>query len=132
MIHTKKIKVKLKSQGFHNITREVEDAVRESGIEDGVCLIFSIGATSGLIINEDEPMLLEDLRNSLNEVANENKIYHHVENAYSHIRSILVGNSKVIPIKNKKLVLGTWQEIMVANFDTRSREREVFIMIFGE
>jgi len=132
MIHTENIKVKVKSQEFFDITGKVETIVRNSEIENGICTIFAVGATSSLIINENEPMLLEDLRKSLEKVASVKGFYEHAENAYSHIRSSLFGNNQTIPIKNRELVLGTWQNIMVVNFDTRTREREVVITIVGD
>jgi secondary thiamine-phosphate synthase enzyme len=132
MIYTDAIKSKVKSQGFLNITGKVEDVVRKSKVKNGICVVFSVGSTSGIIINEDDPMLLEDLRNSLEKIAGENQIYHHAENAHSHIRSSLAGNNHTIPVKDGKLALGTWQDIMVANFDTREREREVVVTVVGE
>jgi secondary thiamine-phosphate synthase enzyme len=132
MIYTDRIKVRVKSQEFFNITGKVEDIVRKSKVKNGVCVLFAVGATSGLLINEDEPMLLEDLRKSMEKIAGENQIYQHAENAYSHIRSSITGNSQSIPVKDGEMVLGTWQEIMVANFDTREREREVVVTVVGD
>lgn len=132
MIYTDTIKVKVKSQEFFNITGKVEDIIRKSEVENGICVLFAVGATSGLLINEDDPMLLNDLRKILEKIASENQIYQHAENAHSHIRSSLVGNSQSIPVKDGKMVLGTWQEIMVANFDTRERGREVVVTVVGE
>lgn len=132
MIRTETIRVKVKSQEFFDITGKVETIVRNSEIENGICTIFAVGATGSIIINENEPMLLEDLRESLEKVASVKELYQHAENAYSHIRSTLFGNSQTIPFKNRELVLGTWQNIMVVNFDTRTREREVIVTIVGE
>jgi len=132
MIYTDSIKVKVKSQGFSNITGKVEDAVRKSKVKNGICVLFSIGSTSSLLINEDEPMLLEDFRNSLEKLAGENQIYHHSENAHSHIRSSLIGNDQTVPVKDGRMVLGTWQQIMIANFDIRERERELIVTVIGE
>ena len=132
MIYTGTIKAKVKSQQFLNITGDVEDIVRKSKVKNGICVIFSVGATSGLLINEDEPMLLNDLRKSLEKVAGENQIYQHSDNAHSHIRSGLIGNSQTVPVKDGQMVLGTWQEIMVANFDTRDREREIVVTVTGD
>ena len=132
MVYTETLKIKVKSQGFSDITGKVGDIIKKSEIENGICAIFAVGATSAIIINENEPMLLQDLRDSLEKIAPEEKLYHHSENALSHIRATLTGNSQTIPIKNGELVLGSWQEIMVANFDTIEREREVVITIVGE
>lgn len=132
MTYTDTIKVKVKSQKFSNITGKVESIIRKSEVKNGICVLFSVGATSGLLINEDDPMLLEDLRNSLEKIAPEGHIYQHAVNARSHIRSSMIGNSQTVPVKDGKMVLGTWQEIMVANFDTGEREREVVVSVVGE
>lgn len=132
MVYSETFKVKIKSQNFYDITENVEDIVRRSEIEDGVCTIFSVGATSAVLINENEPTLIKDLMDSLEKVAPENGIYHHSENAYSHIRSAFIGNSKMVPIKDGNLNLGEWQEIMVFNFDTSDREREIVVTVIGD
>ena len=132
MVYSETIKVKLKSQDFEDITFKVEDILKESEIEDGICNIFVVGATGGLVVNENEPMLLEDFRKTLEKISSSKELYQHMENAYSHIRSMLIGNSQSIPVKNGKLLLGTWQNIMVINFDTRNREREVIVTVVGD
>jgi secondary thiamine-phosphate synthase enzyme len=110
MNYTDTIKVKVESQEFSNITSEVEDIVKKSKVRNGICVLFSVGATSAMIINEDEPMLLEDIRNTMERVASEEQIYHHADNAHSHIRSVIIGNSQSVPVKDGKMVLGSWQE----------------------
>ena len=132
MVYSETIKVKLKSQGFHDITGEVENIIRKSETDDGVCNIFAVGSTGAILINENEPMLLEDLRKTLEKISGSEEFYQHMENAYSHIRSSIIGNSHSIPIKDGKLMLGSWQNIMVVNFDTRTREREVIVTIVGD
>ena len=132
MVYTETIRIKVKSQGFSDITSKVEDIVRDSEIEDGICTIFAVGATPSIILNENDPMLLQDLRDTLEKVVGSEKIYHHSENAFSHIRSTFLGNNQTIPIENGKLALGTWQEIIVDNFDTEDREREVIVTVIGE
>ncbi len=132
MAYSETIKVKIKSQDFHDITGEVENILRESEIDDGICNIFAVGATGAILINENEPMLLEDFRRTLEKVSSSKELYQHIENAYSHIRSMLIGNSQSIPVKDGKLMLGTWQNIMVVNFDTRDRNREVIVTVVGD
>ena len=132
MAYSETIKVKLKSQDFHDITGKVEDIIRKSEIEDGVCNVFAVGATGAIVVNENEPMLLEDFKRTLEKISSSKEFYQHMENAYSHIRSILVGNSHSIPVKDGKLILGTWQNIMVVNFDTGTREREVIVTVIGD
>jgi len=132
MVYSEIIKLKMRSQSFSNITNQVEEAVRKSEVEDGICTIFSMGSTSAVLINEDEPMLLQDMENSLEKVAPEREIYQHAENAHSHIKSAFMGNSQTIPVKEGKLLLGTWQEIIIANFDVDNREREIVVTVVGE
>ena len=132
MAYTETLRIKVKYRDFYDITSNVEDVIRKSEIENGICTVFAVGATSAVIINENEPMLLQDLRDVLEKIAPEKKIYHHVENAFSHIRSVLIGNSQTIPIKDSELVLGTWQNILIANFDVDDREREVVITVVGD
>lgn len=132
MTYTETIKAKVKSQEFFDITSKVDNVVRKSKVKDGLCIIFAVGATSGLIINENEPMLIEDFKKVLEKIASSKEFYHHAANAYSHIRSAIFGNSQTILIKDGDLVLGTWQSIMVVNFDTRIREREVIVSVVGD
>jgi len=131
MAYTETIRVKVKSQGFFDITSKVDSIVRKSKVRDGLCTIFAVGATSALIINENEPMLIEDMKKTLEKIASSKGFYHHAANAYSHIRSAIFGNSQTIPIKDGELVLGTWQSIMIVNFDVSHRERKVVVTITG-
>jgi len=132
MIYTEELKLKIKSKDFIDITGKVESIIRNSDIRNGVCNIFAIGATSAVLINENEPMLIQDLKDCLEKVTSEKGIYHHAENAFSHIRSALIGNSQAIPIKDKEIVLGEWQNILIANFDVIEKEREVVITVVGD
>ena len=136
MTYSETIKIKVKSQEFYDITGKVEGIVRkaevEEGIEDGICNVFIAGSTGAVIINENEPMLLEDLKKVLEKISNSKELYHHMENAYSHIRSVLIGSSQSIPVEEGKLKLGAWQSIMIANFDTEEREREVIVTVVGD
>jgi len=132
MAYSETIKLKIKSQDFVDITDKIEEIVKRSEIQNGICTIFSVGGTSSVIINENEPMLIQDLKDSLEKVAPEEEIYHHAENAFSHVKSAFLGGSQTIPIKAGKVVLGTWQNIMVINFDVDDREREVVVTIVGD
>ena len=132
MTYSETIKLRIKSQAFSDITSNVEDIVRDSEVQNGLCSIFSMGSTSAVILNENEPMLLQDLKNSLEKVAPRNEMYQHAENAHSHIKSSFIGSSQTVPVKDGKLVLGTWQNIMIANFDVDEREREVVVTVVGE
>lgn len=129
--YTEIIKLKTRSQGVYNITNKVEEIARNSGIEDGICLVFVPGSTGAILLNEDDPMLLEDLKDVLEQIASKETLYHHPENAHSHIRAGLIGCEKLIPFHEKKLVLGQWQDIMFCEFDTGSRERQIIVSVIG-
>jgi len=131
MGYSETIKIKVKSQEFVDITEKVEDIVKESDIDTGLCNVFSKGSTSAILINENEPMLLEDLKKRLEKIASSKDLYQHPENAYSHIRSSLLGNNHTIPVADGKLALGIWQQIMVGNLDRETREREVVVTVVG-
>jgi secondary thiamine-phosphate synthase enzyme len=132
MVYTETIKLRMLSQGVSDITGNVESAVKKSDIQDGICTVFAVGSTSAILINENEPMLINDLKKALDKSAPEEDIYQHVENAHSHIKSSLIGNSQTIPIREGELTLGEWQSVMVANFDVDQMEREVIIVVMGD
>ena len=132
MVYSDTIKVKVKSQGFYDITGKVEEIIRKSEVDDGICNVFIAGSTGSVILNENEPMLLEDFRKVLEKISNSQDLYQHMENAYSHIRSALIGSSQSIPVKEGKLMLGTWQSIMIANFDIEERERDIIVTVVGD
>ena len=132
MTYSETIKIKVKSQEFYDITGKVENIVRKSEVEDGICNVFVAGSTGAVVINENEPMLLEDFKKILEKKSNSKDLYHHMENAYSHIRSAQIGGSQSIPVKEGKMMLGTWQSIMIVNFDTEEREREIIVTVVGD
>ncbi len=121
------IKLSTEPGKFYNITDKVEDMV--SKIKDGICLVFCPGSTGAILLNEDDPMLLEDLRRKLEEVAPKGELYQHPDNAYSHIHACLLGSSKAIPIKDGKLLLGQWQDIIFYECDSKPRERNILVKV---
>lgn len=132
MLYAKTIKLTIKSQGFEDITSRVDDIIRNSGASSGLCNVFATGSTCAVMINENEPMLLQDINDVLERIAPNEEIYNHSENAHSHIRAALLGSSKCVPIAEGKMALGTWQKIMVGNFDTTEREREIIVTVVSE
>jgi len=118
---------------FRDIMREVEEAVRESGIKSGVAIIFTPHTTTGIFMNEDESGLKRDLEKVLERLIPERGGYMHDEvdyNAYAHLRSILLGASLIVPVENGGLMLGTWQSIFLAEFDG-PRSRRVYVRVMG-
>ncbi len=117
-----------------DITNQVSEAVRKSKIKDGICLISCPGATVGITTIENDPNLLEDFKEFLEKIAPSNRSYHHNEtwddkNASSHIKSSFIKPFLTVPIEEGKLVLGTWQQIVLIDFDNRPRDREIVIKI---
>lgn len=134
MIDLKKINVRTPQREIlMDITREIEKIVSESNIQDGVCRLFVPHTTAGITINENaDPSVKDDIVNYLAKLIPQSAGFRHMEgNSDAHIKSTLIGPSLEILIKNKRLVLGTWQGIMFAEFDG-PRNRKLHIQIHGE
>jgi len=119
-----------------DITARVARAVSESGIEAGIVNISGVGSTLGVTTLEFEPGCVADLQRALEKVAPTNTDYAHNarwgdENGYSHLRSALVGTAKSYPVVGRKIGIGTWQQIVLCDFDDRPREREVIVTVVG-
>jgi secondary thiamine-phosphate synthase enzyme len=121
-----------------NITDEVKQAVGESAVTEGVAILFNVGSTAGVTTTEYEPGLAEfDIRAAFERIAPESGQYEHEktwedDNGHSHVRASLLGASLTIPIVDGRLTLGTWQQIILIDFDTRTRTRTVICQIIGE
>lgn len=133
-------KISLQSQGncdIIDITSEVEQQVAETGINSGTVTLFVAGSTAGLSTIEYEPGLISDFQNMWERIAPKNIPYNHDQrwgdgNGYSHVRASLLGASLVIPFSDRKLTLGTWQQIVLVDFDNRPRSRQIVLQIMGE
>lgn len=131
--------ISVSTKGFTDvidITSKVEDAVKRSGITDGIATIFVIGSTAGITTIEYEPGLVEDIGTALEKIAPKDGHYEHHErwgddNGNSHIRASLLGPSLTVPFIKTKLTLGTWQQIVVIDCDTRGRKREIVVQMIG-
>ena len=120
-----------------NITTEVSDAVKESGVQDGTVTVFCPGSTGSLSTIEYESGALHDLEQVLDEIAPPDRDYrHHLrwgdDNGHSHVRAAMIGPSLTVPFVNGDLTLGTWQQIVFLDFDTRARSRRLILQIIGE
>lgn len=115
---------------FINITRLAEEVVKESGIREGMCLVFIPHTTCGVTINENaDPDVCRDMITELNEMVPWENRYHHSEgNSAAHIKSSMMGFSSIIPIANQRLHLGVWQGIYLCEFDG-PRTRNVIFQI---
>jgi secondary thiamine-phosphate synthase enzyme len=133
-------KIKISTKGFCdiiNITKQVEDIIVESDIKNGTVVVFVKGSTAGVTTIEYEEGLIKDFQEMMERLIPQNKEYHHNKkwgdgNGASHIRASLLGPSLSIPLEEGELALGTWQQIVVVDFDNRPRQREVLVQVFGE
>ena len=118
------------AQCLEDVTEQVKEAVRASGVEEGVCHLFVPHTTAGLVINEnDDPDVGRDLLEKLEALVPSDAPYHHYEgNAHAHIKSSLVGQSAAAPVAAGRLALGRWQAVFFAEFDG-PREREVLVTV---
>ena len=119
-----------------NITDNLIGILKQSGMINGIVTIFVVGATGALTTIEYEPGLEEDFPAMLERVAPKNiKYKHHLtwhdDNGHSHVRASLIGPSLTIPFVNTKLTLGTWQQIVFLELDTRPRQRTIIAQIMG-
>lgn len=120
-----------------DITPQVEQQLAKAGIDSGTVTVFVTGSTAGITTIEYEPGLIADLKQMWQRLVPENIPYSHDRawgdgNGYSHIRASLLGASLIIPFSHKRLSLGTWQQIVLLDFDNRPRSRQLFVQIMGE
>jgi secondary thiamine-phosphate synthase enzyme len=120
-----------------DITPKVADAVAASGIANGTVTVFVPGATGAITTVEYEPGLVADLGELFERLAPAGARYHHDDawqdgNGHSHVRASLLGPSLTVPVIGGRLTLGTWQQIVFVDFDTRARERELIVQCLGE
>jgi secondary thiamine-phosphate synthase enzyme len=122
---------------IHDLTDDIREAVRKWGVKDGIAVVFTPGSTAAVTTIEYEPGVLEDLRRAIEKIAPADIDYAHNAawgdgNGYSHVRSALLGPSASIPIHEGALVLGTWQQVVLLDFDNRARRRRVVLQVHGE
>lgn len=120
-----------------DITGKVTDAIAKSKINSGIACVFVPGSTGGITTIEYEPGLLRDLPEVFEKIIPSDRTYHHDAtwgdgNGFSHLRSAIIKTSLAIPFVNKKLTLGTWQQIIFLDFDNRSRNRKLIVQVVGE
>ncbi|MBU1998367.1 MAG: secondary thiamine-phosphate synthase enzyme YjbQ [Candidatus Omnitrophota bacterium] len=120
-----------------NISAEIEDILGSSGLKKGNLTVFVVGSTAGITTFEYEPGLIKDIREFYEKIIPSDKTYKHDEtwgdaNGFSHLRASIQGPSLVIPFEDGKLLLGTWQQVVLAEFDNRPRKRKIIIQLIGE
>jgi secondary thiamine-phosphate synthase enzyme len=137
-IYRGEINVKTSGEGdLVNLNGNIEEQVKKSGVREGILHLFAVGSTVALTTIEYEEGLREDLFNVLERVAPRNAEYkHHLRwgdyNGHSHVRASIIGPSISIPIGEGRPILGTWQQVVLVELDTRPRSRKIIATIIGE
>ena len=138
MVATHRREISTRGQGdAHDITELVSAAVADTPCTAGTATVFVVGSTATVTTIEFEPGAVADLNRLLEEIAPRDGEYrHHLrwgdDNGSSHARAALLGPSLTVPFADHRLLLGTWQQIMLLELDTRPRKREIVIQIVGE
>jgi secondary thiamine-phosphate synthase enzyme len=138
MVHSATFEVS--TQGFGDVidvTAQVNASVVASGISNGIICIVNPGSTAGITTVEFEPGAVADLKEALAKLAPEKARYHHNDtwddgNGFAHLRSALVGASQAFPVRDGAVALGTWQQIVLLDFDNRPRRRKLVVTVVGE
>lgn len=138
MVVTQELHLSTRGHGdVRDITPDIARMVRESGLRAGIVTVFCPGSTGGLTTIEYEDGVIADLQQVLDEIVPPNRPYrHHLrwgdDNGHAHIRAAIIGPSITIPFTDGRLTLGTWQQVVFCDFDTRPRSRRLVVQILGE
>ncbi len=133
-------KLTVSTKGFNDIidiTEQVQSILKKHQVKDGNVTIFVSGSTAGVTTIEYEPGLLKDLPEAFDRIAPMDKRYHHDsrwgdDNGYAHVRASILGASLTVPFSGGRLLVGTWQQIVLVDFDNRPRTRNIVVQIIGE
>jgi secondary thiamine-phosphate synthase enzyme len=137
MVHTGRRTISTRGQGdAHDVTGLVSAVVTDAGLDAGIVTVSVVGSTAGVTTIEFEPGAIADLNRLFESLAPRQGDYDHHrrwgdDNGSSHVRAALLGPSLTLPIVDGQLLLGTWQQIMLLEFDTRPRKREIVIQVMG-
>ena len=122
---------------IQDLTPDVAQILAQSGVREGQVLVFTPGSTAGITTIEFESGVVFDLEQAIERLAPRDMHYDHDArwgdgNGYSHVRAALLGPSMAVPVIDGKLQLGTWQQIVLCDFDNRPRERRIIVQVMGE
>jgi len=138
-VKTIPMQVAMKGDGqIENVTATVRDAVRAGGLSAGIATVFIKHTTASVMIIEDEPGIRADTRAVWNRLVPADPQWQHntrnagEDNGHSHLRAQVQGCAVTVPFSNAELLLGTWQQIVVLDFDTRPRTRELVVQLVGD
>jgi secondary thiamine-phosphate synthase enzyme len=133
-------KITEKTAGFCDIidiTAKIKEFIEQTKFRHGLVSVFVAGSTAGITTIEYEPGLVQDLKELVEKLIPSDRRYHHDDrwgddNGFSHLRASLFGPSVSIPIENGRPLLGTWQQVILLDFDNRPRTREIIVQLIGE
>jgi secondary thiamine-phosphate synthase enzyme len=134
-VHTGLLRLETEGEGqIVDLTEGVLAVVRQSGVASGVVCVFVTGSTAAVTTMEYEPGGVADLRETLEQLVPRDRVYqhnvrNHDDNAHAHLRASLVGPSETVPLVAGRLVLGTWQQLVLIDFDDRPRSREIHVQV---
>lgn len=137
-VHTDEIAFDTEGEvDIKDLTDKVEGIVARSGIKTGIVNCFVAGATGAMSVIEYEPGLLEDFPRMLERIAPKDIEYmHHLRwhdgNGHSHVRATLIGPDISLPVRDGKMLTGTWQKVIFLELDVKKRQRKVFVTVYGE
>lgn len=140
MVTVRAYKITEKTAGFCDIidlTPKIQKHVEQSKLRQGLVSLFVTGSTAGITTIEHEPGLVKDLKELVEKLIPSDRRYHHDDrwgddNGFSHLRASLFGPSLSIPVESGRLLLGTWQQVILLDFDNRPRTREIIVQVLGE
>ncbi len=116
---------------FTDLTQTVNTIVKDSGVKNGVAHVFAPHATGILILTENDPALLDDIKIFLEQLVPKRKNYYHPANAHAHLRSMVLPPDKTLPVVEGEVVFGTWQSLLFVETDVYPRERRVLVQVMG-
>jgi secondary thiamine-phosphate synthase enzyme len=138
-VHTGLLRLETEGEGqIVDLTEGVRAVIRQSGVSQGVVSVFVTGSTAAVTTMEYEPGGVQDLREALERLIPRarpgsgdysHNVRNHDDNAHSHLRASLVGPSEAVPLVEGRLVLGTWQQLVLIDFDDRPRRREIHVQV---
>lgn len=137
-ILNQRISLETKGNGdLINITDKISELLQKSELTKGNITIFNIGSTAAITTFEFEPGMIKDIQELYERIIPSNQHYHHDDtwgdaNGFSHLRAALQGPCLTVPFDNGALMLGTWQQVVLAEFDNRPRQRKIVVQIIGE
>ena len=134
-VHTAQVRVSTEGDGdVIDITRGIEEVVETAGISDGIVNVFVAHSTAAITLIEYEQGGVQDLKELMDLLVPPNATYHHIEirgdtNAHAHLQAAVIGPSETVPVKDGRILTGTWQQFVLVDFDDHPRERTVMVQV---